>query len=117
MSSTGAWWCAGGGTGLCMLQGPPSCCSPCCRWVTCTAPPRLYRPPCTASLYRLQVCKYIDIPLQHISNMTLLAMNRPPQAHTLKLLHTLRERIPSLALRTTFISGFPGGWGQGVGGG
>lgn len=30
------------------------------------------------------------------------------QAHTLKLLHTLRERIPDLALRTTFISGFPG---------
>lgn len=26
-----------------------------------------------------QVCKYIDIPLQHISNLTLLAMNRPPQ--------------------------------------
>ncbi|PRW60219.1 hypothetical protein C2E21_1074 [Chlorella sorokiniana] len=55
-----------------------------------------------------KVCKYIDIPLQHISNLTLLAMNRPPQAHTLKLLHTLRERIPDLALRTTFISGFPG---------
>ena len=35
-------------------------------------------------------------------------MNRPPQAHTLKLLGTLRERIPGLALRTTFISGFPG---------
>ena len=31
-----------------------------------------------------------------------------PQAHTLKLLHTLRERIPGLALRTTFISGVPG---------
>lgn len=35
-------------------------------------------------------------------------MNRPPQAHTLQLLHKLRERIPGLALRTTFISGFPG---------
>jgi hypothetical protein len=55
------------------------------------------------------VCKYIDIPLQHISNLTLLAMNRPPQAHTVTLLHKLRERIPDLALRTTFISGFPGG--------
>ncbi|PSC67925.1 tRNA modifying enzyme [Micractinium conductrix] len=55
-----------------------------------------------------QVCKYIDIPLQHIANMTLLGMNRPPQAHTLALLHKLRERIPALALRTTFISGFPG---------
>ena len=61
-----------------------------------------------ALLSPFQVCKYIDIPLQHISNLTLLAMNRPPQAHTLKLLGTLRERIPGLALRTTFISGFPG---------
>ena len=33
---------------------------------------------------------------------------RRAQAHTLKLLRTLRERIPGLALRTTFISGFPG---------
>ena len=48
------------------------------------------------------------MPLQHIGNLTLLAMNRPPQAHTMNLLHTLRERIPNLALRTTFISGFPG---------
>ena len=55
-----------------------------------------------------KVCKYIDMPLQHISNLTLLAMNRPPQAHTLALLHTLRDRIPDLAMRTTFISGFPG---------
>lgn len=48
------------------------------------------------------------MPLQHISNLTLLAMNRPPQAHTQDLLHKLRDRIPNLALRTTFISGFPG---------
>ena len=61
----------------------------------------------------MQVCKYIDMPLQHISNLTLLAMNRPPQAHTLKLLRTLRDRIPGLALRTTFISGFPGEAGLG----
>ena len=56
-------------------------------------------PPCP------QVCKYIDIPLQHVSNLTLLAMNRPPRDHTLTLLRTLRERIPGLALRTTFING------------
>lgn len=55
-----------------------------------------------------QVCKYIDIPLQHISNLVLLSMNRPPRDHTDKLLSTLRARIPGLALRTTFISGFPG---------
>lgn len=56
----------------------------------------------------LQVCKYIDMPLQHINNLTLLAMNRPPAGHTHALLDKLRTRIPSLALRTTFISGFPG---------
>jgi len=55
-----------------------------------------------------QVCKYIDIPLQHINNMVLLGMNRPPQTHTVNLLKKLRERIPDLVLRTTFICGFPG---------
>ncbi|PNW82252.1 hypothetical protein CHLRE_06g278142v5 [Chlamydomonas reinhardtii] len=55
-----------------------------------------------------KVCKYLDMPLQHIANLTLLAMNRPPKEHTTKLLAKLRERIPGLALRTTFISGFPG---------
>ena len=57
---------------------------------------------------KLQVCKYVDIPLQHICNLTLLAMNRPPREHTERLLRKLRARIPGLALRTTFISGFPG---------
>lgn len=56
----------------------------------------------------LQVCKYIDIPLQHMSNLVLLGMNRPAQGHTLDLLTKLRARIPGLVLRTTFISGFPG---------
>lgn len=55
-----------------------------------------------------KVCKYIDIPLQHMSNLTLLAMNRPPRAYTEGLLRKLRERIPGLVLRTTFIAGFPG---------
>ncbi len=56
-----------------------------------------------------KVCKYIDMPLQHINNLVLLSMNRPSQDHTVKLLRKLRERIPGLVLRTTFISGFPGG--------
>ena len=55
-----------------------------------------------------QVVKYIDMPLQHIANATLLAMNRPPRQHTEALLTRLRERIPGLVLRTTFICGFPG---------
>ena len=55
-----------------------------------------------------EVCKYIDIPLQHITNLSLLRMNRPPRQHAEDLLYKLRDRIPNLALRTTFISGFPG---------
>lgn len=48
---------------------------------------------------------------QHINNLTLLAMNRPPQAHTKNLLQKLRDNIPGLALRTTFIAGVPAAWG------
>jgi len=55
-----------------------------------------------------KVCKYIDMPLQHINNLVLLSMNRPTREHTEKLLFKLRDRIPGLAMRTTFISGFPG---------
>jgi len=55
-----------------------------------------------------KVCKYVDIPLQHISDPVLKAMNRPPMQHTKALLQKLRDRIPGLVLRTTFITGFPG---------
>jgi ribosomal protein S12 methylthiotransferase len=55
-----------------------------------------------------KVCKYVDMPLQHVHNLTLLAMARPPRAHADALLNRLRAGIPGLALRTTFISGFPG---------
>lgn len=48
------------------------------------------------------------MPLQHVHNLTLLAMARPPRAHADALLARLRAGIPDLALRTTFISGFPG---------
>lgn len=54
------------------------------------------------------VCKYIDIPLQHINDSVLRRMNRPSRSHTLSLLNKLREKIPGLVLRTTFITGFPG---------
>jgi len=55
-----------------------------------------------------KVAKYIDIPLQHISDKVLKAMNRPSAKQTIDLLTKLRAQIPGLALRTTFISGFPG---------
>jgi ribosomal protein S12 methylthiotransferase len=56
-----------------------------------------------------KVIKYVDIPLQHISDKMLRRMGRRSnETKTRKLLGTLRERIPGLYLRTTFIVGFPG---------
>lgn len=55
------------------------------------------------------VCKYIDIPLQHASNRMLTAMRRNVTAeHQRDLMLKLRERVPGIAIRTTFITGFPG---------
>ncbi len=55
------------------------------------------------------IVKYIDIPLQHISDRLLKSMRRNiSRAQQETLLHKLRERIPGLAIRTTFITGFPG---------
>jgi ribosomal protein S12 methylthiotransferase len=58
---------------------------------------------------RGRVLPYIDIPLQHASDRILTAMRRNVSAgHQLELMHKLRERVPGMAIRTTFISGFPG---------
>ncbi|MDP6891329.1 MAG: 30S ribosomal protein S12 methylthiotransferase RimO [Phycisphaerales bacterium] len=55
------------------------------------------------------VVKYIDMPLQHASDRMLRAMRRNVSADEQeKLVERLRERIPGLGLRTTFITGFPG---------
>jgi len=52
---------------------------------------------------------YIDIPLQHASDRILTAMRRHvSSSHQAELMHKLRERIPGMAIRTTFITGFPG---------
>ena len=56
-----------------------------------------------------KVCKYIDIPLQHISDNILKSMRRGiTSRQTRELLTQLREEIPGLILRTTFIVGYPG---------
>jgi ribosomal protein S12 methylthiotransferase len=56
-----------------------------------------------------RVVKYIDIPLQHINDRMLKAMaRRVTRAKTEVLLEKLRKRIPGVAIRTTFIVGFPG---------
>lgn len=52
---------------------------------------------------------YLDIPLQHGSDRMLERMRRNvTSAHQTELCHKLRERIPGMAIRTTFITGFPG---------
>jgi ribosomal protein S12 methylthiotransferase len=56
-----------------------------------------------------KLCGYLDMPLQHVSDKILKAMARAwGQKKTLALLDRLKERVPGLALRTTFIVGFPG---------
>ena len=56
-----------------------------------------------------KVCNYIDIPLQHISDKILKSMQRGITGkQTRKLLTKLRDAIPDLVLRTTFIVGYPG---------
>jgi len=55
------------------------------------------------------LCKYVDLPLQHLNDDILRRMGRRvTQADCLRLIERLRERVPDLALRTTFIVGFPG---------
>lgn len=55
-----------------------------------------------------KICKYIDLPLQHISDNILKSMRRGITQHrTKELLYRLREKIPNLTLRTTFIVGYP----------
>ncbi|MBQ6779595.1 MAG: 30S ribosomal protein S12 methylthiotransferase RimO [Acidaminococcaceae bacterium] len=56
-----------------------------------------------------KVCHYVDLPLQHASDRLLHAMRRRDKlSETKKLLKKLRERIPDIVIRTTFIVGFPG---------
>jgi ribosomal protein S12 methylthiotransferase len=55
------------------------------------------------------VCKYIDIPIQHISDRILDSMNRGLSGvQTRKLLETIRSVLPGAAIRTTIIAGYPG---------
>ena len=53
-----------------------------------------------------KVVKYIDVPLQHVSQNMLEAMNRPKMDYK-KLIRKIRKFIPKVAIRTTFIVGYP----------
>lgn len=56
-----------------------------------------------------KICNYIDIPLQHADKNVLKSMNRVGDAEEYKvLIEKMRKAIPDLALRTTFMVGFPG---------
>ena len=56
-----------------------------------------------------KICKYLDIPFQHISDAQLMAMHRRhTKAEAYELIRRLRAAIPDLALRTTLLVGYPG---------
>ena len=56
-----------------------------------------------------KVCSYIDIPLQHISNPILKSMRRGlDENKTVRLIKKIRDSVPEVAIRTTFILGYPG---------
>ena len=56
-----------------------------------------------------KICKYVDLPLQHAHNDVLKRMHRPDTRESIEaLLKKIRERIPGVAIRSTFIVGFPG---------
>ncbi len=58
---------------------------------------------------RENICRYIDIPLQHGSTRQLQLMRRGiTREKTEELLHTIREKVPGIAIRTTLIAGHPG---------
>ncbi|GBD05638.1 Ribosomal protein S12 methylthiotransferase RimO [bacterium HR20] len=57
---------------------------------------------------RSNMCKYLDLPLQHCSTDVLRSMRRGiTRRATEELIATIRERVPGIALRTTFIVGYP----------
>ena len=56
-----------------------------------------------------KICKYVDLPLQHAHNSVLKSMHRPDTKEQIEaLLKKIRERIPNVTIRSTFIVGFPG---------
>ena len=58
---------------------------------------------------RENICNYLDMPLQHISDNMLTAMKRQiTRKEIVELLANVRERVPGICIRTTLITGFPG---------
>ena len=60
-----------------------------------------------------KICKYFDIPIQHISNKVLKRMNRKCTGDSIrKTIKKLRKEIPGVVIRTTLMVGFPGETGE-----
>jgi ribosomal protein S12 methylthiotransferase len=58
---------------------------------------------------RSNICHYLDMPLQHISDSMLKSMRRgTTRERTLRLVEQMRNAVPDIALRTTLIAGYPG---------
>ncbi len=58
---------------------------------------------------RSNICKYLDIPLQHISDNMLKTMRRGiTKRRTIELLDTIKQKVPDITLRTTMLLGHPG---------
>lgn len=58
---------------------------------------------------RDNICNYLDMPLQHISDNMLKAMKRQITSQDIyELIDTIRDRVPDIAIRSTMIAGFPG---------
>ncbi len=58
---------------------------------------------------RANICKYLDMPLQHITDDMLKSMRRgTTKQKTIDLVNTIRDKVPGMALRTTLIAGYPG---------
>lgn len=58
---------------------------------------------------RKNICKYLDIPLQHISDNMLKSMRRGiTKEKSIQLVKDIREKVPGIAIRTTLIAGYPG---------
>src|SRR5690606_8641376 len=55
-----------------------------------------------------KLCKYLDIPLQHSHPDILISMGRNRKWRGKELIEFLRQRLPGIALRTTYIVGYPG---------
>jgi ribosomal protein S12 methylthiotransferase len=58
---------------------------------------------------RSNICNYLDMPLQHVSDNMLKSMRRgTTREKTYSLVNMIREKVPGIALRTTLIAGYPG---------